>query len=479
MIKTKLLAILIISSFIFTSCYSEPVVRTENAASEGIVSFQPVEPRKYLYLNAIEVESREYTKESPSCNISVSCPEIKGLLDKSIEDKINKELWKEAQNYIDNALFMLNKESAELNTPIQKIEKWWGFSIPANYNNILSITIHYNEILSDGEYEYKVQTYLYDLTTGDKLSIKDLFVEGADGTQMVNEGVVQYILKNHLEEEILSRPFQGIDENQPFYISDSMLTIIFDERNSEFIDTRQYITLPFRAFHGAIAVYDKYLSDANDVYEKEMLHKKLLPNPIDISNSFIREEKPQYRIMVQTIAFEGLENEILERKLNALFGELDMEDFKEEAIKIYNGSSDREVPAERSRYLDITANVGGLLCIMSYDVTFFGGHMSQEERKNHCFDIETGQELGLKDLFKEEVDYKQIIKDNIFSQADDIKLFKSEMQDLDKAIDHADFFLDEHSLYILLRSREMNPDHQNVWQFYIPFEVFGEDSIIW
>ncbi|AOY77817.1 hypothetical protein [Clostridium formicaceticum] len=487
MIKTKLLVILMVLSFIFTSCHRGSMVKTENPAGENTAvaveeertsSFQPVLPRKYLYVNGIEIASREYTKEFPSYNIWVSCPEIKGLLDKSVQDKINKELWGEAQKFIDKPLPITNRESSELNTPTQKIEKWWGFSVIANYNNVLAMNIHYSEILSDEEYEDKILTYLYDLRTGNKLGIKDLFVDGADGIEMINERVVQYILRNHLEEEILSRPFQGIDENQPFYISDSMLMIVFDERNSEFVDTRQYITIPFKDFNGAIAVYDKYFVGAGGVYEKEKLRKKLLPNPIEIKNSFIQEEKPQYRIMIQTMVLEGLSNEMVEKKLNALFGELDVADFKEKAMKRYQDSPKKQVSAERSRYLNIAANVGGLLCVVSYDVTFFDGRRTSEERKYYCFDIETGQELGLKDLFKKEVDYKKIIKESILTQIDDIKLLDSELQDLDSAIDNADFFFDEYNMHILLRSGGLNPDVQNVWQFYIPFEAFREEGLM-
>jgi hypothetical protein len=296
MIKNKLIILFLIILFLFTSaCTRSTRKDIESNQDEGITvdikeeapSFQPLPLKKYLYVNGIEIEPRTHAEELPNHRIHVDTPEIKGLLDKKVQDKLNKAFWQEAQNFIAKPLPVFDTKPLGLKTPEFKTEKWYSYSVNANYNNVLSLVIYSNEVYGPDLYTDKMIPYLYELKSGNKLGIEDLFIEGADGIKMINERISNYILKNHLEEEMLTKPFQGIKKDQPFYLSDSTLTIVLDKRNSEFVYPNQHISISFDELKGAIDIYHKYSDNTNSIYEKEKLAKKMLPNPIKIKYSFI------------------------------------------------------------------------------------------------------------------------------------------------------------------------------------------------
>ena len=96
---------------------------------------------------------------------------INGLKNKEIENKINKEL-EEIENEIRKKLVSASGEQENA---------YLSSNVNANYSNILSVTFYGSK--SDSNYvpQINIEKFLnYDLTTGNKIKLEDLFLPGTD-----------------------------------------------------------------------------------------------------------------------------------------------------------------------------------------------------------------------------------------------------------------------------------------------------------
>ena len=94
-------------------------------------------------------------------------------------------------------------------------------------NNIISIVMTKYEFTGGAHGMTYLDAYNYNLLTGDRLTLKDMFKPGVDYEEIVN---------NFIKEEINNKPenyfkgdegFKGISENQPFYIDEDGIVIYF------------------------------------------------------------------------------------------------------------------------------------------------------------------------------------------------------------------------------------------------------------
>lgn len=96
---------------------------------------------------------------------------INGLINKEIENKINKEL-EEIEDEIRKKLVSASGEQENA---------YLSSNVNANYSNILSVTFYGSK--SDSNYvpQINIEKFLnYDLTTGNKIKLEDLFLPGTD-----------------------------------------------------------------------------------------------------------------------------------------------------------------------------------------------------------------------------------------------------------------------------------------------------------
>ncbi len=98
--------------------------------------------------------------------------QISGLKDKDIENSINEEIENLALDYY--------KQYSSY--------EYCDFyaSVSANFSNVLSIHI-YENVATDDSYDYYTTGLNYDLTTGEKIELKDLFTSFSDGRDVIEQ----------------------------------------------------------------------------------------------------------------------------------------------------------------------------------------------------------------------------------------------------------------------------------------------------
>ena len=154
-------------------------------------------------------------------NIDVEIPQIVGLADKEKEKDINNKILNRTNMWIKEV-----KDTSEDLRPTIPYEVFARYSL-TNDNQILSFYIDYYQF-SGGAHGITVRdTYNIKISNGEDVQLKDLFKEGYDYKSYINEEIRKEVNK-HPEYYFPGKEgFNGIKENQQFYIKDNKSIIHF------------------------------------------------------------------------------------------------------------------------------------------------------------------------------------------------------------------------------------------------------------
>lgn len=381
----------------------------------------PFKERQFVYENGITintVEEGSYDSETGSRYYF----SITGMKNKEIENKINEEIKQDTELYI-------NEVSNDLIEKLEKKDETFrhnsmSSSVSVNYNcnNVLFVSYFaYASCLDEnGYYMDESNGYWYsgyDLNTGAKLELKDLFRNGVDYKKIINKYVSMYIIKNNMDDPdsyYLSRPFQGIREEQTFYFDTSGLYIMMDEKNDEFIylGYPTFIYIPIREIEGELAVFDRFYDENINIFENAGV-KKHLPNRITyVRDNFLDEYNDNSYIRISEGKFTNIGNEEIERKLNEMCrSTLDADGFRERA-KAFSAVHPGTYYGELYHDVHIFMNAGGYLSGRVYENLVENGE-TNENIRNFNYDLNKNMKLKLEDLFVEGFDYKEAMRDII------------------------------------------------------------------
>lgn len=154
-------------------------------------------------------------------NIDVEIPQIVGLISKEKEEKLNNEILDWTNLWIKDT-----KDTSEKLMPTSPYELQARYLL-TNNKDILSFYTDYYQF-SGGAHGittrnmYNINTY-----TGDKLMLKDLFEEGYDYKKFIDNQIYKEINKNPENYFQGKEGFNGIKEDQGFYINNGKIIIHF------------------------------------------------------------------------------------------------------------------------------------------------------------------------------------------------------------------------------------------------------------
>ncbi len=180
----------------------------------------------------VKVSSKFLRSESDSMSISLSIPVLSGLLDESIQSVINSR-WEK------DALTLQDKLSAEVedyikynqqnNFPIRPYQLFTDYHMGILNKKMLSLFVDYYQYTGGAHGVTERRPYNYNLQSGAKLALTDLFQSGYD---------YQSVINNKIREQIAAEPenyftgdigFKGTVENQDYYIQNGLLVVYFPQ----------------------------------------------------------------------------------------------------------------------------------------------------------------------------------------------------------------------------------------------------------
>ena len=181
---------------------------------------------KYIQLNELYEENALtfVNKKVQVKNNDCEYIQLSGLKQAKVENNINKDI--------------LNKVK-ELS---KKENKSIYVSKKGNFSNILSVVFYTGE----QDLTQIIDTLNYSLVTGDKLTIKDLFLSTADITSIINKEISKQINDNSIDVEDI------INNKYKFYFDQSAVYLLLDDNILE---------INFYDYYESFGLYNKYLTN--------------------------------------------------------------------------------------------------------------------------------------------------------------------------------------------------------------------------
>lgn len=181
---------------------------------------------KYIQLNELYEENALtfVNKKIQVNNNDCEYIQLNGLKQAKAENNINKDI--------------LNKVK-ELS---KKENKSIYVSKKGNFSNILSVVFY----IEEQNLTQIIDTLNYSLVTGDKLTIKDLFLSTADITSIINKEISKQINDNSINVEDI------INNKYKFYFDQSAVYLLLDDNILE---------INFYDYYESFGLYNKYLTN--------------------------------------------------------------------------------------------------------------------------------------------------------------------------------------------------------------------------
>ena len=374
---------------------------------------------------------------------------ISGLKDKVVQQKINDAIAAEYERVSDPS-FVPQARGVKLYEKQAKSKDGSVYaSACANCDNILSVFLRHYRIYNLGNNynsSASVNTVIplnFDLSTGEQLSLKDLFPDGMDYMGYLNDRIIQLIQTSDPSKESspvdwlcfdtqkvpqLISEFKGLREDQPFYLSDKgRLEIVLDFGNPEFyIESGSFnVSLDIsdvywagKRFGGDRGLFEDNSSRYHLVYFN-------IPGGI-ISNRDFSDipgrDQQHFYVSLQTTQYAGLtekQNSFLALDFIDLEGRVkEMAGALEEFRATHNNYGEAFVGgySSASRY-------GGFVNLSAgyYSYIIAGDRDYGRPQENYlaCYRYGTDEEVKLEELFKEGVDWKAVIKKGAIRKAED------------------------------------------------------------
>ncbi|MFZ5643074.1 MAG: RsiV family protein [Bacillota bacterium] len=412
------------------------------------ISASPVKSDKtYLVENGVSINERRLQD-----NLEVFYPEIEGLLDKAIQEKINAEIKNTVAAYtgVLSAPGTANGGGKTGRTPEMQ---HGGYNVHGNYNNILSVC-HYFHVVDSVNHKTWVKAYVYDLNTGNRLKLKDLFVKDADYQGLVNSAITERIIRENLDESSLVRPFPGITGSEEFFINESELVICFNPDNGWFYshDFSNEFRIPFHKLGGFIEVYDRYAAPGKKLYTAERLKRKWLPNDLEIVNKRLGDSGKGYTTEANYFEFRGLSDKAFEEKLNRKMEERAREFINDDrfikeaaAVQLKEGGP---MPV-KTRHTERAANFAGKVCIVERDVEFIPGRDHVFRLSSYCYDIKNGREFSFKEVLAGMPGCHKTILGEVNRQLREMGHGKANLENYEALAQKGLFYYDEYMIHVI------------------------------
>ena len=153
------------------------------------------------------------------------------------------------------------------------------------------------------------------------------------------------------------------------------------------------------------------------------------------------------------------------------------EEYKKQYEDIFSKSGQDYVKYKYEAYSDyqVTYNKDNLISIPIKTYKFTGGAHGITYLKSYNYDLLSGKEIKLKDVFKKDVDYKEIvnsfIKDEIEKNKD---IYFSNSEGFKGISDNQDFYIDNDGIVVYFQVYDIAPYYVGIPRFKMTCEEFGK-----
>ncbi|KAJ53916.1 hypothetical protein BD780_001364 [Clostridium tetanomorphum] len=414
-------------------------------------------------LNSVNIITNTIKSKNSHSEIDIKYPQVIDLKDKQLETKINtiiKNTVTDFKNETEKIAENLEKDGLSTHPYIINVD----YKIHYNKNNLLSITLSNYSYTGGAHGTTDNVSFNIDTKTGEEASLKDMFSSNEDYKKIINKFIREEIEKNPENYFQDATAFKDILPDQPFYIEDNNIVVYFGLYEiAPYSSGIQEFKIPFSNFNYGVKTNLNLKKDRVKVsskiinqFEEGYIGNLIIPVVKEIKNSNI-----------QTAINSRLEKDAL--VFNDKLKKDGMEFVKESqrlGIKPINyfGGTNYTVYQDNSNILSLT---------VLYN-QYTGGAHGMYTKQAYNINLTTGKDIKLKDVFKPNVNYKDIINKEINKQiAIKNKVTNaSQISDFTGINDKTNFYINNGTIVIYFQPYDIAPYALGIQEFKISLDSF-------
>lgn len=399
---------------------------------------------KYTTKNPIEIITKIVKKEE---GFDYSYLQIKGLKDKAVENKINHKLKAAYDKIAVDKIPPYRGIKSEYPKPGRIFQEYISMQDVGNFNNILSVTINKstNRTLLDENskkkpsdmdkdsnfeqswYTGETDTLNIDLTTGNEITLADVFCNREDYMNLINSYVSKKLQSNNASEEgyytidnvKLVESFKGFQPNCKFTLYDFGINFILDYDTPQF-DTgfdSTNLFIEYNQFNNKIGITKRFYDEKDSIFEST----KPLVKQLQIKNYQTDLNKQDSYVKGKVQIFTSTQNssqypKLIQKEIKKLshIDEDKIQSMNENLKKVESKGNYNDISASYELMISAEA-VGDYFTISrnEYPYCLPEDQMSMPSYFYKTYDLKTMKEVKLKDVFEDGFDYMAAIKKGI------------------------------------------------------------------
>lgn len=204
--------------------------------------------------------------------------------------------------------------------------------------------------------------------------------------------------------------------------------------------------------------------------------QSVVNNPIRITTEKISYQTNNLTVNIQYPQLQDLSDPAIQNNLNSRFKSKALQAeaaAKQSAAALTKEELNRNVQVESYFDYSIKYNQKGILSIVFADYRFNGGAHGTTVQSSDTFDLNTGTELTVKDLFTDKADYVSLISSEIKAQMAERNITPYLLVPFNAIKTDQDFFLANNSIVIYFQQYEYAPYSFGILEFPISFHSLG------
>ena len=385
----------------------------------------------------IKIDEKNLVISARMPEIHYSNEEVERYINSYIRRNINDSINHERQEY------QLYKNNPKANVNI-------------NYHivfekSLLNIVIYKEIRYKDNKFKQEKDSYVFDLNTGQRIFLNNLLKDNEDHEKIIYDYIIDYIKDNKLK---VNKNKIKIDKYTNYEIIDEGINIYFNPYKSSEEDLAYEFKIPFTIFKNKIKMVQTSNIIANIDTQTITKNNKYINSIINIPI-----------IMTDNKDISKYINDEITNSIMKFFNE------SQKQAEEYNNA----LPEVENKFVanvdfDVKKNSDNILSILVKYYKFAGGAHGYYENVAYNIDTRNGKFLTLSDLFKEDIDYKNVINEEIRMQIEE--LIKSDEQNKGvyefKSIgDKQKFYIQDDNLVVYFDLYDIAPYAAGIPEFMI------------
>ena len=270
--------------------------------------------------------------------------------------------------------------------------------------------------------------------------------------------------------------WSGVDKSITVSKPGKTIVLKLDDYNITMNDHETNMSAAPQIINGSTYVPSEFVTDGLGLAAKwdkdneKLTLKSVKENSVIVNTKKEISDDGTLSLNIQYPELQGLDNLEVQNKINSFFAKA-ASDAKAEGISNEKELSEdeiaRQVKVEEDLNYTTEYNQDGILSVTVLDFQYSGGAHGLTIQSSVTFDLKTGEEYKLKDLFKDNTDYVSLVSGEIKKQMDEKGLTQSLLLPFDAIKSDQDFYINNGALVIYFQEDDCFPYVFGIQEFPI------------